>query len=132
MNPHLKYQTAQSWSWTRIDMLLLIYDKTLSTLNEGARLLDQNRIPELLAVRIRAMKALLAIADGLDVEQGELAVSIMRLVIFAIDQIRTSDSAAWRNAAQVLSTVREGFLEIQDQARRDEYEGRIPALDAVM
>jgi hypothetical protein len=52
-------------------------------------------------------------------------------VVFAIDQIKTRSPEAWRSAADVMNTLRDGFLEIQDQARVDEYEGRIPALDAV-
>lgn len=58
-------------------------------------------------------------------------MQILRLVVFAIDQINTPSGDAWCSAARVMNTLREGFLEIQDDARRDEYEGRIPALDAV-
>ena len=72
MNPYLKYKTVQAYSWTRVDMLILIYDQTVSTLNEGARLLDQNRPQEMPPVSLKAMKFLLAIADGLDLEKGEL------------------------------------------------------------
>ncbi len=131
MNPYLKYKTVQAYSWTRVDMLILIYDQTVSTLNEGARLLDQNRPQEMPPVSLKAMKFLLAIADGLDLEKGELPTQILRLVLYAIDQIRTTSPDAWRSAASVMNTLREGFIEIQDEARKDEYEGRIPALDAV-
>jgi hypothetical protein len=112
-------------------MLLLIYDQAVATLNEGARLLEEHRDSELPPVSLKAMQTLLLIAEGLDLEGGELPVQILRLVVFATDQIRTRSSEAWRSAASVMNTLREGFLEIQDQARRDEYEGRIPALDTL-
>ncbi len=131
MNPHLKYKTVQTYSWTRIDMLVLIYDQAVSTLNEGARLLEHHRHQDLPPVSLKAMRILLAIADGLDLEKGELPVQVLRLVVFAIDQVKTQSAEAWRSAASVMSTLREGFVEIQEQARKDEYEGRIPALDAV-
>ena len=131
MNPHLKYKTVQSYSWTRVDMLILVYDQAVSALSEGARLLEQNRKAELPAVKLRAMKTLLAIAEGLNLQKGELPIQVLRLVVFALDQVRIESAEAWRTAESVISTLRAGFLEIQDEARKDEYEGRIPALDAV-
>jgi flagellar protein FliS len=131
MNPRHKYKATQAFSWTRIDMLLLIYDRAVATLNEGAGLLEQNRFTEIPPVSLKAMQSLLMIADGLDLEKGDLPSHVMRLVVFALDQISTPSPGAWRSAAAVMSKLREGFQEIQEQARRDEYEGRIPALDAV-
>lgn len=112
-------------------MLLLVYEQAVSSLNEGARLLEQQKLNEVPVLRFRAMRTLLAISDGLDLAQGELPIRVLQLVVFAIDQVKTQDAQAWRNAARVLNTVREGFAEIQDEARRAEYEGRIPALETV-
>jgi flagellin-specific chaperone FliS len=131
MNPHLRYQQTQTLSWTRVDMLLTIYDHVVSALTEGAVLLEQGKGAQLIPIRIRAQKALLAVADGLDLEQGELPTQVLRLVVFALDQVRTDDAVNWRSAARVMNTLRDGFAEIQDQARVAEYDGRIPALDAV-
>lgn len=112
-------------------MLLLIYEQAVGSLNEGARLLELGRMKEFPAVQFRAMRTLLAIADGLDIEQGELPVRVLQLVVFAMDQVKTQLPEAWRDAARLINTVREGFMEIQDEARRAEYEGQIPALDTV-
>ena len=131
MNPRHNYMTTQSLAWTRIDMLLLIYDQAVTTLNEGARLLENNRASELTPVSLKAMRTLLMIADGLNLNHGELPTQVLRLVVFSLDQIKTQSPDAWRSASDVMSKVREGFQEIQEQARKDEYEGRIPALDAV-
>lgn len=131
MNPHLKYKSAQTLAWTHIDMLLLIYDQAVMTLNQGTQLLEENRVAELPPVTLKAMRTLLMIAEGLRLDHGELPVQVMRLVVYALDQIRTPSVDAWRSAAAVISKIREGFIEIQEQARKDEYDGRIPALDAV-
>lgn len=112
-------------------MLILIYDQAVSALHQGASLLEQDRKSELAPHKLRALKTLLAIADGLNLEQGDLPKQVLRLIVFALDQINTESAEFWRSAESVISTLREGFLEIQDQARKDEYEGRIPALDAV-
>ncbi len=131
MNPHLKYKSTQSLAWTRIDMLLLIYDQAVTALTAGTRLLEQNRVAELPPVSLKAMRSLLMIADGLNLNHGELPAQVMRLVVFSLDQIKTQSPAAWQSAADVIRKLREGFQEIQEQARKEEYEGRIPALDAV-
>jgi flagellin-specific chaperone FliS len=131
MNPHLKYKTAQSWSWTRVDMLLLVYEQAVSSLNEGARLLEQNKLREFPAVQFRAMRALLAIADGLDLQKGDLPINILQLVVFSLDRVKAREASEWRDAARLMNTVREGFMEIQDEARKAEYEGRVPALDSI-
>ena len=131
MNPYAQYQATQSYSWTRIDMLILVYNQAVATLNEGATLLAESPSAGLGSVQLKAMRTLLAIAEGLNLAKGDLPIQVLRLVVFAIDQVATRSPEAWRSAAQVMDTLRAGFLEIQDQARKDEFEGRIPALDAV-
>ncbi len=131
MNPRLKYKATQSLAWTRIDMLLLIYDQVVTALNEGARLLENNQATALPPVNLKAMNALLMIADGLNLAHGDQPAQVLRLVVFSLDQIRTQSPQAWRAAANVMNTLREGFQQIQEQARNDEYDGRIPALGAV-
>lgn len=112
-------------------MLLLVYEQAVSSLNEGVKLLEHGRMKEFPSVQFRAMRTLLAIAEGLDLEKGDLPVRVLQLVVFAMDQVKTQSADGWRDAARLINTVREGFLEIQDEARRAEYEGRIPALDTV-
>ena len=131
MDPRLRYKTSQSLSWTRVDMLLLIYDQAVGALNEGARLLEEHQTQEFVSVSLRAQRALLMIAEGLRLDQGEIPMNVLRLCVFALDQVATRSPAAWRSAARVMMTIREGFQAIQEQARTAEYEGRIPALDAV-
>ncbi len=58
-------------------------------------------------------------------------MQVLRLVVFSLDQIKDSSAMRGGLRLQVMNKLREGFREIQEQARNDEYEGRIPALDAV-
>ena len=131
MNPYQKYKQISSRSWTRVDMLLVVYDQVVTALNDGVRLLRDDRTTELPAVRLRAMRTLLAIADGLDLNQGDVPNQVLRLVEYSMEQIKSQSADAWLSAAEVINKLREGFQEIQEQARKDEYEGRIPALDVV-
>lgn len=131
MNPHLKYKQASTFSWTRVDMLLVVYDQTIMSLEEGVRMLEQNPAADLAPIQLRAMRALLAIVDGLDLKQGELPIQVLRLVEFSLQQIRSQSPDEWRSAVRVMSELRDGFQQIQEVARQDEYAGRIPAMDAV-
>ncbi len=130
MNPHQKYRRNSSYGWTRIDMLLHIYNHTINSLQNGADLLRSgSSVDELILARLDAQKKILLITDGLAVDQGGTAVQVMRLCVYALDQIQTDSVEAWESAAQVLSTVREGFEGIQGAARAAEQAGEIPALD---
>ncbi len=131
MNPYQKYRQISSRSWTRVDMLLVVYDQVVSALNDGVRRLREDRTTELPAVRLRAMRTLLAIADGLDLNQGDVPNQVLRLVEYSLEQIKSHSADAWLSAAEVINKLREGFQEIQEQARKDECEGKIPALDVV-
>jgi len=129
MNPHQQYRRNSSYGWTRIDMLLHIYNHTINSLHSGAELLKSGASPnELVTARMDAQKKILLISDGLAVDQGGTPVQIMRLCVYALDQIQTDSPGAWESAAQVFSTVREGFEGIQEAAREAEQAGEIPAL----
>ena len=42
MNPYLKYKQASSLSWSRIDMLLVVYDQAVKSLDEGLQFERKN------------------------------------------------------------------------------------------
>lgn len=130
MNPHLKYQSSSSLSWTRIDMLLVVYDKVIQSLQEGLRALAGNRPEELQLSRMGVQRSVLTIVDGLNLEVGDTPVQILRLCLFVLEQTRTNSAEAWRSSLQVMQTVQQGFEAIQQTAREAEYRGELPALDA--
>lgn len=129
MNPHQHYRRTSSWGWTRIDMLIHIYNHTINSLETGADMLQAGKsAEEMVAARLDAQKKILLISDGLAVEKDDTAISVMQLCVFALDQIQTDSVDAWRAAARVLSTVREGFVEVQETVRAAEQAGEIPPL----
>lgn len=129
MNPHLKYQSTSSLSWTRIDMLLVVYDKVSQSLQEGLRALAGNRPEELQLSRMGVQRSVLTIVDGLNLEVGDTPAQILRLCLYVLEQTRTDSPEAWRSSLQVMQTVQQGFEAIQQTAREAEYRGELPALD---
>ena len=57
MNPHQQYRRNSSYGWTRIDMLIHIYNHTINSLQNGAELLEAGATADrLIAARIDAQK----------------------------------------------------------------------------
>lgn len=141
MNPHLKYRSNNAFSWTRADMLLLIYDRAVTALQDGVRCLESRTRheaarpedaildPDLNRARCAVHRAIVAISEGLNPDLGEVPTNIMRLCIFVIDQTRTDSLPGWQSSLRVIQTLREGFLAVADDARIMEHSGHIPGLD---
>ncbi|MFY9254818.1 MAG: hypothetical protein WAO83_15310 [Fuerstiella sp.] len=129
MDPRLRYKTTQAQSWTRIDMLIHIYDHAISSLEAGAAALNAGKNLNEGSFRRDASERVMLIVDGLALEAGELPQNILRLCTFVMDRIYTNDAAAWSHSAQLLATVRSGFEEIRDEANAAEACGQIPAVN---
>ncbi len=136
MNPHLKYRSNNAFSWTRADMLLLIYDRAVTALQDGVGCLECQTRPgggmsesDLVRARTALQRAVLAIAEGLNPDLGEVPTNIMRLCIFVIDQTRGESLQAWQSSLRVIQMLREGFVAVADDARILEHAGKIPKLD---
>lgn len=129
MDPRLRYKTTQAQSWTRIDMLIHIYDHAINSLQTGAHALSQGRNIDEDATRTNASSRVMLIIDGLALDSGDLPQNVLRICTFIMERIYSNDAAAWKHSAELLSTLRSGFLEIRDEARTSEATGMIPAID---
>jgi flagellar secretion chaperone FliS len=128
MKPHLAYKRQSQSAWNRIDMLLAIYDGTVQSLEAGLSALEREDAAELARHQLKATQLLVLILDGIDPDGGEVADQIRALCTFAIGQVGTLTADGWRNALDVVSTLREGFQEIREEAADLETQGVIPPL----
>ncbi|MCA9033717.1 MAG: hypothetical protein KDA91_01245 [Planctomycetaceae bacterium] len=133
MNPQLKYKQAQSFSWTRIDMLLLIYEKAVHHLTDGVHLIEKGDTKSLILKRLSVQRVVLMIMEGIDpqFEESEIPRQILRICRYVIERTESDSLDDWRSALNVIQTIREGFQAVQDDARAAEYSGLVPALDVV-
>ncbi|MEZ6064993.1 MAG: hypothetical protein R3B90_04645 [Planctomycetaceae bacterium] len=128
MSGHHIYRQRRASGWARIDMLLAIYDATLAKLREGLRIARaQGDVPP--AMRLESHKLLLTLLEGVNVESGDAARNIERLLTWCLSLVATSDAAAWQAAHDVVETLHAAFVEIEDEARQLERLGVIPPLD---
>lgn len=129
MDPRTHYKSSQAHSWTRIDMLLHVYDHAIRAVKEGAGALSRKENIDNKLLRIDAQSKVMLIVDGLSPDQGSVPQNILRICEFVIDITCGNDAKAWTTAAEMLEVIRSGFDEIKEQARVAEAEGKIPALD---
>ena len=88
MNPYRAYQQQTSSHPTRIDMLLALYDATISRLEGGRLALEQQDQATAKALLARAQVLVGGLAAGVDIGQGEIPLNFLRLYEFALYSIR--------------------------------------------
>lgn len=112
--------------WTRIEMLLAIYDKAIEELS-GAQLAADNASEQTVYAThvLSAQKAILAIHAGLKPDEDEIAYNVARLLHFVLKCIEDGNIA---DAIKIMTNMRSGFAAIQEEANQLEASGQIPPL----
>ena len=128
MNPHYAYRRNAQSGWTRIEMLLAIYEATIKSLESGIAAVDAGDQRALNKQYLKTSQLLVLIIDGIDSESGEVAERVRALCTYAISQVGSLSRDGWRNALVVISTLHEGFEGIREEAIELETQGAIPSL----
>ncbi len=120
------YQQQRAVGWTRIDLLLTLFDRAVSEL-EGALAAREAGGAEAARPGLLRFQGLLSgLVAGVNPEGGELAANFLRLYEFAFHCASQGKPEDLRAALTVLRTLREGLVEIRPEARRLEREGVVP------
>lgn len=124
-NPYKQMSNLMT-GWTRIDMLLAIYDRGITAIRGADEAKNENDPHRQARHTLEAQKCILALHGGLNPDESEVALNVARLlnfVLLCLEQQRFSD------AVQILEQLRSGFEAIHDDAVKMEREGKIPPLD---
>ena len=111
--------------WTRIEMLLAIYDKAIEAISlaqESKLAADETGYTTHM---LAAQKAVLAIHAGLKPDTDDVAFNVARLLHFVLGCIENDNLV---DAIKILENMRSGFAAIADEANQLEAEGQIPPL----
>jgi flagellin-specific chaperone FliS len=133
MNPYQKYRRQEEVAnWTRADLLLALFDKSLERLDRAeASLLAGDEIAAT-GQLAKAQLSVMALASGVNVEANpESGTNMLRLYEFVVNELRKPRVEGIANARKVLRTLREGFEAIRAEANELERAGQIPPLDQV-
>lgn len=128
MDPRLAYRRNTQSGWTRIEMLLAIYDGAINSIDSGIELMQQGRTQDYPAAQLRSVELCLLLISGIDVNASSTAVQIHQLCIFCLGQLKTMEIANWEDARSILATLREGFEAIREEGNDLESSGVIAGL----
>lgn len=126
MNPHDVYRSQHGAGWTRIEMLLRLFDAGIERLESAQTALRRSDEDAAARDMLRAQKIVAALMSGLNMEYGEISKPLEQLYAFVLVSIAERRPEKLQSAAQVLITLREAFDAIRPQAIALENDGAIP------
>ena len=129
MNPYAAYQTQANQGWTRIDVVLALFDGAIERLEKALEALRQNDADAVLTLTQRARLIVGELAASLDLSYGELPQNLMRLYEFVLYSVGQGGSDKLEAAVKVLRNLREGFQGIREEAVQLERSGQIPPVE---
>ena len=117
-------------TWTRIEMILALYDGALTRLDKAEVALQAGETTTAVGLIARTQLIVSALASGVREDiNPEQATNILRLYEYAVYELREPRLAGIANARKVLRTLREGFEAIRDEANELERSGKIPSAE---
>lgn len=127
------YQRQQTGSgWTRIDLLLALYDGAIDRLEAALRALaqDQDSAAQPLLRRVELIVA--GMVAGTNPEGDDSSQNLLRLYDYVIRCLRAAGPRELHSALSVLRTLREGFQGIREEALRLERTGAVPPVNSAL
>lgn len=113
-------------SWTRIEMLLALYDRAITTI-EVAKDAEQQHDNALLTTKLlEANRFILALHAGLNTEVCEIARNVAQLLNFVMLRL---EEHKFDEAIHFLKKLQNSFEQIQEVAVAMEKTGEIPPLN---
>src|SRR5947209_4657151 len=128
-NPYRAYQERSGTEWTRIDMLLALYDGAVERLEAAALAMHSGQDAVAVPLLARAQLLVCDLAAGVDPNAAG-SDNFLRLFEFVVHAIRCRSGEKVEAALNVLRTLREGFRTIRPEAVALENSGVIPPLTA--
>jgi flagellar secretion chaperone FliS len=129
MSPHFTYQRSAAAAWTRIDLLLTVYDVGIQTAHGALNSLAKGDEEGATRHRLKFYRVLMQILDGLDTKY-ETTHDIQRLALYMFDRASKGRQDDWKSVLKILNVLRDGFSAIRDQAVEMESRGLVPSVDA--
>jgi flagellar biosynthetic protein FliS len=132
-NPQIlkAYKENRNLGWTRVDLILAVYDGILDQLGRARDTLAQPDEEKARAILAKARIGVETLAAGVDLVQGEVPANFRRLYDFVLHCLAQPQLALIDAAQKVLRPLHEAFQTIRNQALDLERKGVIPSLEPV-
>jgi flagellar secretion chaperone FliS len=126
--PWQAYQENRDLGWTRIDMILAVFDGIVRQLEQARADLARGDPATAKAALARAQIGIAALAAGAGSDGHEISANFLRLYEFASRLLSQGGDGHIDDALRVLSPLREGFEAVRQEARALERNGIISPL----
>ncbi|MEM7559671.1 MAG: hypothetical protein AAF394_11160 [Planctomycetota bacterium] len=120
---HYRKQQAVT-SWTKVDMLLELYDHAISNLEVCQTTPEEARADDAVFSQayLSAQKALWGLFSGIDAEANEVAFNVLRLLHFVVVKI---EEAEFDISINTLKGLRSAFASVQAEVNELELSGQL-------
>lgn len=125
MDPLAAYRQSYSPGWSRVDMLLALFDGAIVRLELAAGALRRDERGAAVRLLTRAGLIVCQLAGGVDPDYAH-AAEFLRLYTVASRAIGAATVEQTEAALAVLRAMREGLLNLREEAVRLEREGILP------
>ncbi len=114
MNPYAKYQQLTP-SWTRIDMLLALYDGAVERGEQALAALERQDQAAARKLLVKARLIVMGLASGVIPDGDPVTTNMLRLYEFAQHALEQGSVEDVRGALKVLRILREGFQKVRPE-----------------
>ena len=129
MNPYAAYQRQSAPAWTRIDMLLALFDGGVERCEQALAALERQDPLAAKKLLVKARLIVLGLASGVIADGDPLSTLKLQLYEYAQHSLEQGSVEDVRGALGVLRTLREGFRKIRPEAVALERSGVIPPIN---
>lgn len=129
MNPYSTYQSQSAPSWTRIDMLLALFDGGVERCEQALEALERQDQRAAKWLLVKARLIVLGLASGVIMDGDPVTTTILRVYEYAQHALGQGRVEDVRGALSVLCILREGFRKIRPEAVELERRGLIPPIN---
>lgn len=127
-SPIKAYGEQRANAWTRIEMLLAIYDGAIDRIGKAQTAMESGDCALVEENRLAAQKLVVQLISGIDLQFGTLAAQIHNLCIHVASELNNATPKSLSHSASVLWKLREGFEGIREEAITLESTGELPGL----
>jgi flagellar secretion chaperone FliS len=130
VNPYVRYKQQTTPAWTRIDMLLALFDGGIERCEKGLAALERQDSRTAKHFLVKARLIVLGLASGVVPDGDPVTTTMLRLYEYAQHALGQGSAEDVRGALNVLRILREGFQKIRTEAVDLERRGLIPPINS--
>ncbi|MEX2288670.1 MAG: flagellar protein FliS [Planctomycetaceae bacterium] len=131
MKPREIYQHQRAAEWTRVDMLIALYDAEIDCLKRCQQAYLEHDTVAWKREALYAERIVVELLAGLDLNFGEIPARLQDLYLFVLNGIATGGKQGLDSSIKVLTELRDAFQAIRLEAIALEQSGEISPAESV-